>query len=726
MTNKISFYACMLFGYAGLVLSGLLIANFWSEQRMLMNMLLLVSGLLFGGVLFYWAQVHLRVMNNLLKSIEEVNPSLVKYGRSRFSKLFQVSRSVQQLLISFHHNRMAIQDILDGNFSTKATAHEKIDDFVLANEAKALLDRLANSIDRQMDSSHQSSQSETGIALNGAKGTWSAMITSIDHLRNQLSGPLDSLSSIINAMAEGDLTRRGNTVQSGEFQEMFQHLNDALDNLDGLLYQVNTAAVNIAAYAAEMAQTSQEISQSTSESAVAIDQISQGSSEQHARVNDCQLLVGQVVDASQQMKVHTQDILQASEAGMEKSKAGLGAIEQMVVAMDEIHDSSEKSDQAMARLLTSAQKVSAVIRVMEEIAAQTNLLSVNAAIEAANAGEHGRSFGVVADEIRKLSSQAKSSTSDISTLLGEMYHDMKATSQSLERMGDKVSKGKTITSRANEAFEEIIANSEKATELVHDIFKSTDLQIEAISTMNGSLENIVVVAEQNASGTNELAASMNELSSSMVGFNQRIRDLSAIASELKEGLSMVRLTGKAQENTLIFKMKAAYEHEKYLLDALLNHMPDAIYFKDRESKFIRNSLSHARLFGLESPEQLLGKSDRDFFGEHAETTHAEEQRIMETSEPLLNAVEKEDLSNGAVRYVSTTKMPLYDTEANIVGTFGISRDITELKEKEQNMDQLIVAQQQQAREIDHLRRENEDLKRLMRHETEKINFKDAS
>ena len=123
-----------------------------------------------------------------------------------------------------------------------------------------------------------------------------------------------------------------------------------------------------------------------------------------------------------------------------------------------------------------------------------------------------------------------------------------------------------------------------------------------------------------------------------------------------------------------------------LLQALLEGTPDAVYFKDRESRFTHVSRGLARLLGLADPQEAYGKTDRDFFAaEHADQALADERRIMETGEPVIDLIEKETWPDGHVTWASTTKLPLRDAAGRIVGTFGISRDITARKAAEQRL-----------------------------------------
>ena len=125
---------------------------------------------------------------------------------------------------------------------------------------------------------------------------------------------------------------------------------------------------------------------------------------------------------------------------------------------------------------------------------------------------------------------------------------------------------------------------------------------------------------------------------------------------------------------------AALTHEQRLLHTLMESLPDSIYFKDRDSRFLRISNALARSFGLSDPTDVVGMSDADFFtDEHARQARRDEERIMQTGEPLLGVEEKETWPDGRRTWVITSKLPLRNVAGEIVGTFGISRDITRMK-----------------------------------------------
>ncbi len=135
-----------------------------------------------------------------------------------------------------------------------------------------------------------------------------------------------------------------------------------------------------------------------------------------------------------------------------------------------------------------------------------------------------------------------------------------------------------------------------------------------------------------------------------------------------------------------FRSEAALAHERELLNTLLENIPDRIYFKDEKSRFIRINHALTELLGFEKPEQAYGMSDADFYDEeHSAKALADERRVMETGEPLLGDVEFEALADGRKSWSLTTKLPLRDRKGNIVGTCGISREITAIKEMEDQL-----------------------------------------
>lgn len=181
---------------------------------------------------------------------------------------------------------------------------------------------------------------------------------------------------------------------------------------------------------------------------------------------------------------------------------------------------------------------------------------------------------------------------------------------------------------------------------------------------------------------------------------EQAEEMRAQEEEMRQNMEELEATQEQMHRTVneLGTLKDTLEKEKYLLDSLMDNLPDSIYFKDRSSKFIRVSKYLAGHFGG-NVEALIGKSDFDFQDKsEAQEKYDDELNIMATRKPKIDYIEKEILTDGSEHWVSTTKMPLVNSKGDVVGTFGISRDVTKLKQLENavlNKDQRYAEEKKQ-------------------------------
>ena len=173
--------------------------------------------------------------------------------------------------------------------------------------------------------------------------------------------------------------------------------------------------------------------------------------------------------------------------------------------------------------------------------------------------------------------------------------------------------------------------------------------------------------------TAQLTARIGEL-------EQNARSAAVELAEAKERLRAESVQREQAETNL--------QRERSLMDIFMRSVPDAVYFKDEQSRFIRCSDSMARLFGRNSVDELIGKTDFDFFSEeHARPAFEDEQKILRTGQSILGLQEKEVFPDGRFGWSLTSKMPWRDENGRIVGTFGISKNMTDLKDSEEELRQ---------------------------------------
>lgn len=608
-----------------------------------------------------------------------LNTEKMLYTKSN-DELGAMAKSINKLVEELKKKADFSQEIGEGHLDAEFEVSGEND--VLGNSLMKMRDNLQLVIHETNDvirDAVEDGNFSTRVVEEGKTGAWFELSASINNLLGSFIAPLVVLNRIIKAMADGDLTQRYSEESKGEIKEMADNFNLALDNIDGLLNQISKTSSVVDEASMEMKVTTEEMTTNTSEIASAIAQMSNGAQNQVSKVDESSTLIEGILSSSNDMASKAETIHHAAKGVADRSQEGLEMMNKVVFNMDDISDFSSKTQDSIRVLTERSKEITRVLSVITEIASQTNLLALNAAIEAAQAGDAGRGFAVVAEEIRKLAEDSRASAKEIQLLVSGVQKDTQEAATIIEIMNASVKNGSEASGEASDVFKQILDSATANLDFSEEILNDTKLQIGDINEVVSLTEAIVVIAEETAAGTEQVASSATELSSGMELFNEKTQGLSDVAETLKDGVSMVKISGAASDNNAIFKMREAFEHEKMLLDALLDYMPDHIYFKDLECKFIRNSVSHAAAMGLDSPQELKGKSDFDFFGDHAQRAYEDEQKIIHTGEPILNMEEKVDKKDGSAMYVSTTKLPLRDLNGDIIGTYGITRDISEIK-----------------------------------------------
>ncbi|MFY0625840.1 MAG: PAS domain-containing protein [Reichenbachiella sp.] len=672
------------------------------ESSLLTSSIYGFAGLLILVIVLY------KISNDITLSISKSkellkNISLGKLDQSQKLEVLskdevgEIADSVNKLLVELNMKAEFSKQIGEGKLDAEfevTSAHDDLGNSLLnmRDNLKTVLGETKNVI----NNAGQEGQLEARIELEGKVGVWQDLSESINSLLTSIATPLMAFNKIFNAMASGDLTARYSEEAKGDIKKMTGNLNLALDNLDGLFNQISKNALIIDESSTDMQVASEEMNTNTREIASAIAQMSNGAQTQVTKVDESSNLIESILTTSNEMGVKAENINNSAKIGVESSEKGMGMVNEVVDNIGEISNHSAKANDSIQILKERSSEIARVLGVITDIASQTNLLALNAAIEAAQAGDAGRGFAVVAEEIRKLAEDSRNSAKAIEKLVNDVQVDTNEAAKSIEIMTSSVQIGQKTSIEAADVFKEIFESSTDTLSVSEEIVNATKAQTTGINDVVSIIEGVVVIAEQTAAGTEEVASSATELSAGMNGYKEKTVSLADIAESLKDGLSMVKFSGASSENTAIFKMKEAFEKEKYLLDALMNYIPDTIYFKDKDSKFIRNSMSHAKQFSMSDPADLVGMSDFDFFGEHAQNAYDQEMRIIETEKPDIGVLEKNDLKDGTIAYASSTKLPLYDLEGKVVGTFGITRDVSELHNS--------------LEELKNLREENEKLK----------------
>jgi PAS domain S-box-containing protein len=262
--------------------------------------------------------------------------------------------------------------------------------------------------------------------------------------------------------------------------------------------------------------------------------------------------------------------------------------------------------------------------------------------------------------------------------------------------------------------------------LIQDEEKIGVIEIAAFHKFEKYKLEFIQKLSQNLASTILIKRSSERMGQMLEQSNIYSEELKSQEEEMRQNLEEMQATQEELQRQMNENKKIQDDlaKEKKLMDAIMDNLPEHIYFKDLESKFIKTSRSLAKLFGLKRAEELYGKSDFDFFDdEHARPAYEAEQKIIKTRKPIIDLVEKEIQKDGSVAYVTTTKMPLIDQYGNVIGTFGISKDITQMKkleiESKEHTEELLAQEEEMRQNIEEMQTTQEELHRQIE-ETNKI------
>lgn len=516
--------------------------------RFLRRILIVLLGLgLLFNIVYYWYSIRsiVRPINQLSRWIEKVsNGNLEKIEvKSSEDEIGDMKIQIVKLVSNLQEKSKFAQQIGQGEIN--ATFVPLSENDTLGHSLLAMRDNLKSVVaetNEVVTRAGQEGELSIRVSETDKSGAWKQLSGSINFLLNSISLPLSEVKRIALAMADGNLTLRYHADARGEVKQLTDSLNHALDNLNHLLAEISQSAQVVEESSSEMLVTGEEMRSSTHEISTAISQMSSGAQTQVVKVDESFKLVEGVLNRAGEVREKSEAINGAALRGVENSKSGVQMINQMVNSMHVIQQTSDQTSHYMKILTERSAQISSVLSVISEIAAQTNLLSLNAAIEAAQAGDAGRGFAVVAEEIRRLAEDSRRSAREIESLIVDVQKDTEAAALMMDTMTTKVSETVGVTQSASAAFHEISRVSQETLAFSEDILHYAKNQSDNIKHVVGITESVVVIAEQTAAGTEEVATSTMELSAGMESYLVRSHKLSDIANNLKVGVKRFRLS----------------------------------------------------------------------------------------------------------------------------------------------------------------------------------------
>jgi methyl-accepting chemotaxis protein len=319
-------------------------------------------------------------------------------------------------------------------------------------------------------------------------------------LRVMFGKPIKNLIERVKdiAQGDGDLTQRIDVKSKDEIGQLGGYVNLFIQKIHDVISEVSGATREVASAATEIASSSEQIAAGMNEQSAQVTQISAAIEEMSASVVEVARKSGEAANNAQ-------------ESGKVAAEGGK-VVNETIAGMNAISDAVTSSAASVSELGKRGEQIGQIIEVINDIADQTNLLALNAAIEAARAGEHGRGFAVVADEVRKLADRTTKATEEIAQSIQAIQNE---TSLAVERMNagtEQVKVGVDKATQAGQSLEKIVAGAQEVASMIQSIAAAAEEQSATSEEVSRNVESISAVTKQTSEGTNQAASAAVQLS----------------------------------------------------------------------------------------------------------------------------------------------------------------------------------------------------------------------
>ena len=354
---------------------------------------------------------------------------------------------------------------------------------------------------------------------------------------NPISRNIRSLLSAFDRLAQGDLTATVTIRSKDEFYLLSKHFNDMTGNISTLIRNVSDASGTVLDSSVSLANMAEETNASLNEVARAVEDVAKGATEQAQNASDGATSVSDLADKLSKIDSSSEAMETMSRNARQLTLRGLDGVELLMHNSDSTIESTTKVSDMVYAVSESMKQIDAISDAIDMITSQTNLLSLNASIEASRAGESGRGFAVVASEIRNLAEQSKASTVQIKAIVEDISNKTELSVQAMDITNQNVREQATLVNQTKDLFHDIKEAVRVLSEKISEIKQHLDDISEHKNNIVFQIESISAISEESASATEEVTASAEQITTTMDEITQQAIDLQSLSEQLQKRIN---------------------------------------------------------------------------------------------------------------------------------------------------------------------------------------------